>query len=119
VKFSSFLSESNRDFIFLDPITENEVTREIDQLKVNKSGGNHEMSPKVVRAISVNIVKPLTYIYNQIFLTELIPSRLKIAIITTIYKSNYDKSFSNYRPISVLSCFAKILEKLKEKLREL
>lgn len=47
VNFNSLLSESNRDSIFLDPITENEVTREIDQLKVNKSGGNCEIPRKL------------------------------------------------------------------------
>ena len=69
VNFSSYLPASNQDSIFLDPITENEVKIEIDQLNVNKSGGYDEMSPTVIKAISNIVVKPLTYIYNQTFLT--------------------------------------------------
>ena len=47
VNFSSYLPASNQDSIFLDPITEDEVKIEFDQLKVNKSGGYDEMSPRV------------------------------------------------------------------------
>jgi len=39
--------------------TEDEVIEEINNLKVNKPGGYDEMSPKIVRAISRNIVKLL------------------------------------------------------------
>ena len=58
---------STQDSIFLDPITENEVKIEIDQLNVNKSGGYDEMSPTVIKAISNIIVKPLTYIITILF----------------------------------------------------
>ena len=115
VNFSSYLPASNQDSIFLDPITENEVKIEIDQLNVNKSGGYDEMSPTVIKAISNIVVKPLTYIYNQTFLTGVIPNEFKMAIVTPVFKSNDKESFSNYRPISVLPCFSKILEKLMYK----
>ena len=115
VNFSSYLPASNQDSIFLDPITENEVKIEFDQLKVNKSGGYDEMSPRVLKAISNTVVKPLTYIYNQTFLTGVLPNEFKMAIVTPVFKSNDKESFSNYRPISVLPCFSKILEKLMYK----
>ena len=56
-----------------------------------------------------------THIYNQTFDTAIIPSELKVAVVTLISKSNDKKSYSNYRPISVLPCFLKILEKLMYK----
>ena len=115
MNFSSYLPASNQDSIFLDPITENEVKIEFDQLKVNKSGGYDEMSPRILKAISNTVVKPLTYIYNQTFLTGVIPNEFKMAIVTPVFKSNDKESFSNYRPISVLPCFSKILEKLMYK----
>lgn len=46
--FSSHLTESNQKSIFLVPITESEVAREIEQLCVNKLGGYDELHPKVV-----------------------------------------------------------------------
>ena len=67
------------------------------------------------KAVSKHIVKPLTHVYNLSFVTGIAPSELKKAVVTPIFKSNDKESFSNYRPISVLSCFSKILEKLMYK----
>ena len=103
MNFSSYLPANNQNSIFLDPIRENEVKIELDQLKVNKSGGYDEMSPRVlIKVISNTVEKPLTYIYNQTFLTGIIPNEFKMAIVTPVFKSNVKESFSNYRPISVL-----------------
>ena len=101
--------------MFLDAITENKVATEISQLDGNTSGGYDEISPKVVKAVSKHIVKPLMHIYNQSFVTGIVPSELKKAVVTPMFKSNDKESFSHYRPISVLPCFSKILEKLMYK----
>ena len=45
----------------------------------------------------------------------IIPNEFKMAIVTPVFKTNDKESFSNYRPISVLPCFSKILEKLMYK----
>ena len=38
---------------------------------------------------------------------------MKKALVTPIFKENQNNDFRNYRPISVLTCFSKLLEKLK------
>ena len=38
---------------------------------------------------------------------------MKKALVTPIFKENENNEFRNYRPISVLTCFSKLLEKLK------
>ena len=53
-------------------------------------------------------------IFNKSFLTGLFPSYQKIARIITIYKSGEKNNTINYRPISVLSSFSKIKEKLMQ-----
>ena len=40
------------------------------------------------------------------------PDALKIAAVTPVYKSDDKSKVTNYRPISVLPCLSKILEKL-------
>ena len=88
---------------------------EISQLKENKATGYDDLAPKLVKNISKYTVQPLTYIFNQTFLTGVLPKELKIALVTPVFKANERDQFKNYRPISILPCFSKILEKLMNK----
>ena len=115
INFITFLGERSVNSIFLDAVTEKEVENEINNLNGNKSCGHDEIPPNLVKKISTFTVKPLTYIYNQSLLTGEIPNDLKIALVTPVFKANNKEEFSNYRPISVLPCFSKILEKIMYK----
>ena len=42
----------------------------------------------------------------------MVPCQLKIAKVIPIHKNNDPNNFCNYRPISILPCFSKILERL-------
>ena len=53
--------------------------------------------------------------FNSTFQTGAIPEKLKLAIVTPIFKAGEKNKFENYRPKSVLSCFSKLLEKLMYK----
>ena len=101
--------------MFIEPVTEYELQMEINNLNENKSAGHDEISAKMIKTIGKEIVKPLTYIFNLSFQTGKIPKFLKIALITPIFKANESILFENYRPISVLTCFSKLLEKLMYK----
>ena len=84
-------------------------------LNPNKSVGCDSFHPKVLREIAPYIKQPQTSIFNNSFATGIFPDGLNISLITPVHK-NEDKSlFSNYRPVAVLSCFSKILEKLMYK----
>jgi hypothetical protein len=54
----------------------------------------------------------LTNIYNTSFETGIFPERLKLAKVKPLYKKGNIHEVQNYRPISILSVFSKILEKL-------
>ena len=60
-----------------------------------------------VKHIITSIVKPLTHIFNTSFKTGVFPDKLKIAKVIPVFKSGI-----NYRPISLLPQFSKILETL-------
>ncbi len=44
--------------------------------------------------------------------TGIVPQNLKVARVIPIFKTGDSKEFSNYRPISILPCISKILERL-------
>ena len=58
------------------------------------------------------IAKPLTHICNLSFKTGVFPQQMKIANVVPIDKSGDEKMFSNYRPVSVLPVFSKLIERL-------
>ena len=113
--FESYLKSNYVESMFIEPVTENELLNEIINLNENKSAGHDEINAKMIKAINSEILKPLTYVYNLTFLTGKIPKFLKIALVTPIFKANESNLFENYRPISVLTCFSKLLEKLMYK----
>ena len=53
----------------------------------------------------------ITFICNLSFRGGVFPKRLMVAIITCIYKSGNPQLFCNYRAISILVAFSKIIEK--------
>ena len=95
--------------VFIEPVTEHELLTKINNLNENKSAGHDEISAKMIKTICKEIVKPLTHIHNSTFLTGQIPHFLKIALVTPIFKADENNLFENHRPISVLTCFSKLL----------
>ena len=58
------------------------------------------------------IIQPLLHILNLSLSTSTIPSEWKVARCVPIYKGGNAKDLENYRPISILPVFSKILEKV-------
>jgi hypothetical protein len=56
--------------------------------------------------------KPLTHIYNVSLNSGVFPKESKIAKAKPLYKKGGRYNIQNYRPISVLSFFFKLLERL-------
>ena len=81
-------------------------------MDANKSPGYDNFSNKIIKLSATEIAKPLTHTFNLTFENGIIPEKLKLAMVTPIFKANENNKFENYRPISVLSCFSKLLEKL-------
>ena len=53
--------------------------------------------------------KPLTHIYNASWNSLVFPNESKIAKVKPLYKKGARYDIQNYRPISVLSIFFKII----------
>ena len=96
----------------MKPIVERDILKIIDKFKQNKSAGNDNIGNYIIKRVASEIVKPLTCIFNLSISTGIVPEKLKIAKVIPIYKKQDAEVFSNYRPVSLLPCFSKILERL-------
>jgi hypothetical protein len=94
------------------PITEEEVERVIRRLKGKFSAGYDEIPQYIVKQCLVAIKGPLTHIYNMSINSGTYPELFKVATVKPLYKKGDAHSIQNYRPISILPVFSKILEKL-------
>ena len=55
---------------------------------------------------------PLKYLFDMFLESEIFPDKLKIPRLIPIYKAGDPANISNYRYISVLLCFSKMLERI-------
>ena len=58
------------------------------------------------------IIKPVCHLLNLSLQTGFIPVLLKTAKVVPVYKSDDKHSYTNYRPISLLSSLSKLMEKV-------
>ena len=66
----------------------------------------------MVKSTYQNFIVPITHVMNLSIINGVVPIELKVAQVVPIYKSDDRRLINNYRPVSVLPCFSKILEKL-------
>ena len=66
----------------------NEISDIVSNLKLNKSAGCDEISPKVIKSVIPYISKPLCEIFNISFYTGKFPNKLKIAKVPPVFKSD-------------------------------
>ena len=84
----------------------------ISPLKSGKSLGPNSIPMKILRSLSSLISSPLSQIINESFQSGVFPDKLKLAKVIPLFKKACPLTASNYRPISLLSVFSKITEKV-------
>ena len=109
--YQDYLKSPNKQTIFLKPITSDEIITIVDKMKNNTSSGIDEIDVKVVKYVISLICVPLASIFNDCLTCGTFPKKMKIARVTPIHKKGKQNDVNNYRPISVLPIFSKILEK--------
>ena len=95
----------------LQPISDNFVNIELNNLNVNKSTGYDEIQGKFLRDGSTEIRGVITHLINLSITTNVFPDEFKFAKIKPLYKKNDKTEVENFRPVSILCILSKILEK--------
>ena len=81
-------------------------------LNPNKAHGWDEISVRMIKICDVSLVKPLKLILENCLCQGIFPEVWKKANIVPVHKKNEKNMKTNYRPISHLPIFGKVLEKL-------
>ena len=109
--FHNYLKNSN-SVLTEYCLSDKEFEEAFFSLKINKSAGYDDINYNVIKEIFQHIHRPLKHIFNLSITKGIFPEKLKIARVTPVFKAGENTEVSNYRPISVLPCFSKILEKI-------
>ena len=110
-KPEAFMAENISNSIFIKPVIEDEVKNIVKNLKESSTGWD-SISSKIVKDTYSLFITPLTHIMNLSLLHGVVPTELKIAKVIPLFKSGDPTKFSNYRPVSVLPVFSKVIERL-------
>jgi hypothetical protein len=93
-------------------VTTDDVLKILSALKVNKSSGPDGISPFILKQTRYSIAEPLARLFNYSLTNGVFPDKWKLSHITPVHKNGEKQLVSNYRPISLLSCVSKVLERI-------
>ena len=74
------------------------------------SKGYDDINFNVVKKCFGEINEPLKHLFNLSLENGIFPEKMKIAKVMPLCKNGDSENITNYRPISVLLCFSKVLE---------
>ena len=107
--FTDYLPKSITSSIYLRECDSNEIIEVINELKNGKSS---DIPIHVIKK-SCQVIAPYLVKYFNLCMQEgYFPDELKTGRISPIYKKEDEQLLGNYRPVSTLPVFGKILEKL-------
>ena len=111
--FNEYLTNNRLPNSFnFEPIIPTDISAQIQALPLYKSYGMFSCPVKILKGCKHIISQPLANIYNLSVIQGKHPSKLKLAKDVTVYKDDDESCASSYRPISLLSTFNRVSEKL-------
>jgi len=97
--------------LYLTPVLHNDVVNQINNLKCSKSNDSYDIPVSLVKMVENIISICLADLYNSSISNGVFPEKLKAKVVP-LFKSGSRLNPSNYKPISLLSHFSKMFEKL-------
>ena len=110
-----YMGSKNCNTIFLEVVTSQELGTIVNKLKNKTSFDADGVNMSVVKNIYHVIADPLTFICNLSLTSGVFPDKMKIAKVIPLFKSGDKNVYTNYRPVSLLPQFSKVLEKVFSK----
>ena len=95
----------------ITPVTEADILKTYKSLRSSNAIDIDGLTKRIFDSIFDLLLPHITKIVNLSFITGTFPAKMKVAKVTPIFKAGDRKCPANYRPISILPFFSKILEK--------
>ena len=96
-------------------VTSDMVKSVLVDLDTKKAVGPDLVHNKLLRLSADIIAEPLAILFNRSLSEGIFPAIWKRAHVTPIFKKGEKGKCTNYRPVSLLSCVGKIMEKCVQK----
>ena len=96
------------DNIFISP---NDVHDVLLALDVSKAVGPDGVNPRLLKEGADQLCQPLSRLFNLSLSKGKFPTSWKKANVTPVFKKGDRSDIQNYRPISLLSCIGKVMER--------
>ncbi|XP_052561953.1 uncharacterized protein LOC120430056 [Culex pipiens pallens] len=93
-------------------VNNDDILKVLSSVDPSKGPGPDGLPPVFVKSCANSLVVPVSVIFNKSLEHAIFPDIWKLASISPIHKSGNVSEVENYRPISILSCLAKVLEKV-------
>ena len=105
-------SINNPNSFFFDPVSREDIDREIQSILRYKTYGIYSCPIPISFGAEHIISGPLSNIINIFVQEGVFLSKIKQTKVIPVYKSDDETEPENYRPISLLSIFNRVFEKL-------
>ncbi len=112
---TSYLNDRNPGSLFLAPTTPEEICKILYKTKSKSSLGPDNISTKLLKDIGPPICVPVSILVNMSISQGIVPDNMKIAKVIPVFKAQDRSELSNYRPISLLPCVSKLVERVMHK----
>lgn len=93
-------------------VTEQDTIDILSNLNVNKANGPDEISHRMLKETRNTICVPLTIIFKRSLQETVYPVSWKDSHVMPLFKKGDKNTVSNYRPISLISCVGKVMERV-------
>ena len=108
---TSYISSVLHHSMLILPVDNNEIINVVKSLK-ETCAGHDGIIAKVLKITYNSFVEPLCHVLNLSLTNGYFPDQLKLSQVVPVFKSGDKLQIGNYRPVSILSTFSKIFEKV-------
>jgi len=111
-RYDRFLGAKCQNTFFLKDITLDEVVDEINAIFEKKGMGFDNIPPKIIKWAPHLFGPILVTLFNKCLALGYYPANMKIAHVVPIHKGGDSNDINNYRPISILTQFNRLFERI-------